>query len=232
MDCAVQISHPSLLHSTINPDNHHSEIRDDRVRGMEPVRPVCEQGRIATPRGLFRTRPKGGCRKCRERRKKCDEQKPCCSACDKLGFSCGYDSTPRTKIHRKNTPVGPRQVFATPHEYNVVRGPSAEPSFGHHQDVETISQYTRVTELYPQVPDDKVLHPTVQWQLPPIGLLTSAFDRVCVVNPQGTEVVLHMEKHCPNREKILKGCSPWAQSLQHPLPTHSNAVPLDLRPTK
>lgn len=41
---------------------------------------------------------KSGCNRCKERRKKCDELRPVCSACTKWGWSCSYDSRhPRTR---------------------------------------------------------------------------------------------------------------------------------------
>lgn len=36
---------------------------------------------------------KGGCNRCKSRRKKCDEVRPVCSACAKWGWSCSYDSS-------------------------------------------------------------------------------------------------------------------------------------------
>lgn len=35
---------------------------------------------------------KGGCNRCKARRKKCDEIRPICSACAKWGWPCSYDS--------------------------------------------------------------------------------------------------------------------------------------------
>lgn len=39
-------------------------------------------------------RTKTGCLQCRKRRKKCDETRPCCLTCVRLGFGCSWDPNP------------------------------------------------------------------------------------------------------------------------------------------
>lgn len=51
---------------------------------MDPSKPS------KRPRPPPRLRTKTGCLKCRERRKKCDERRPICSACERLHIECVY----------------------------------------------------------------------------------------------------------------------------------------------
>ncbi|BFZ53147.1 hypothetical protein PYCC9005_000170 [Savitreella phatthalungensis] len=50
------------------------------------------------PRKITRTRT--GCSTCRARRVKCDEQKPACGACGRLGLKCAYDEVLRPRKRR------------------------------------------------------------------------------------------------------------------------------------
>ncbi|EXJ88870.1 hypothetical protein A1O3_01934 [Capronia epimyces CBS 606.96] len=58
---------------------------------MDPSKP----SRPKPSRPPARLRTKTGCYKCRERRKKCDERRPICSACERLHIDCVY-RTPST----------------------------------------------------------------------------------------------------------------------------------------
>ncbi|KAH7009481.1 hypothetical protein EDB80DRAFT_713418 [Ilyonectria destructans] len=66
--------------------NHHS----DRIIGEGPSLALSQMYGPAPPRlkktGIVRSR--NGCRLCRERRKKCDERKPACGSCLRLGKQC------------------------------------------------------------------------------------------------------------------------------------------------
>lgn len=46
------------------------------------------------PRPPPRLRTKTGCRSCLSRRKKCDEKKPICAACERLHLYCSYRASP------------------------------------------------------------------------------------------------------------------------------------------
>lgn len=60
---------------------------------MSSGKPAAGIGRPLTPwRPQLRT--KTGCLECRKRRKKCDETRPCCLACVRLGFGCSWGPNP------------------------------------------------------------------------------------------------------------------------------------------
>lgn len=61
------------------PENGYTTYK--YVRPIQPLRPR-------------RPRSKDGCLGCRLRRKKCDEGKPVCGACSKLGLLCSWPSVP------------------------------------------------------------------------------------------------------------------------------------------
>lgn len=44
---------------------------------------------------------RAGCLKCKERRKKCDESKPICTSCHRLGLVCHYSTPVNQPIHRR-----------------------------------------------------------------------------------------------------------------------------------
>lgn len=50
-----------------------------------------------------RLRTKTGCHKCRERRKKCDERKPTCEACQRLQFTCVYGGQVPSSSSRRDS---------------------------------------------------------------------------------------------------------------------------------
>ncbi|KAH8879250.1 hypothetical protein GQ53DRAFT_672446 [Thozetella sp. PMI_491] len=73
----------------------------------------------ARPKKTNICRSRTGCKSCRQRRKKCDEQKPCCGGCEKLGRVC--------------EPVSPTFEFRTVTEPAGKNGTNAKPAVS--QDV-------------------------------------------------------------------------------------------------
>jgi hypothetical protein len=66
-----------------------------------------------------RLRTKTGCLQCRKRRKKCDETRPCCLACIRLGFKCSWGPNPpilglAQQLSRWPVDVEPKQTDTSP----------------------------------------------------------------------------------------------------------------------
>lgn len=62
-----------------------------------------------------RLRTKTGCLQCRKRRKKCDETRPCCLTCSRLGFKCSWGpnlpiSGLAQHLSRRTVAGGPKQT--------------------------------------------------------------------------------------------------------------------------
>ncbi|KAF8851188.1 hypothetical protein BDZ45DRAFT_808539 [Acephala macrosclerotiorum] len=66
-----------------------------------------------------RLRTKTGCFKCRERRKKCDEQRPICSGCSRNGLSCLWPGTLKslTTIPKSSKSRSPNSLVTTYPQY-------------------------------------------------------------------------------------------------------------------
>ncbi|EHY58741.1 hypothetical protein HRR83_007465 [Exophiala dermatitidis] len=68
-----------------------------------------------------RLRTKTGCLKCRERRKKCDERRPVCSACERLHIECVYR---RPSISSAASPQSTRSSLRSQSPEAVVKSPT------------------------------------------------------------------------------------------------------------
>ncbi|RAL04929.1 Zn(II)2Cys6 transcription factor domain-containing protein [Aspergillus ibericus CBS 121593] len=64
---------------------------------MQSVLQLNPPERTFHPRRAHR-KSRAGCLKCKERRVKCDESKPHCLRCQKLGFDCTYDDAKRSAV--------------------------------------------------------------------------------------------------------------------------------------
>ncbi|CAG9990189.1 unnamed protein product [Clonostachys byssicola] len=61
---------------------------------MEPLI-LAPDTNITQPSQPCSTRSRAGCRQCRQRKKKCNEQRPCCSACIARNLPCNWSREPR-----------------------------------------------------------------------------------------------------------------------------------------
>lgn len=58
------------------------------------------------------TKSRNGCDHCKRRKKKCDQMKPICSGCSKLGLNCHYvESTGSSEVSRSASPHAPGSII-------------------------------------------------------------------------------------------------------------------------
>ncbi|KAF9886027.1 hypothetical protein FE257_012083 [Aspergillus nanangensis] len=139
------------------------------------------QNELSPPRSRKRSRKEGakwtrsGCLTCKKRRKRCDEAKPTCHACTRLGLSCGgYGSM-------WATPLNPSaQVFqqdASPKRRRISLSPST--SIYSHESPDDFSSPASASSFYlPSSPSS-----ALSFYLPPSPSSLSGCDAVEILSP-------------------------------------------------
>ncbi|KAI0102590.1 hypothetical protein GGR51DRAFT_287409 [Nemania sp. FL0031] len=90
-------SHPSVIEQVASGLN--ATTTEDSHRGNTAESPIL--GRPSRPR-TSKPKVKFGCDNCEQRRIKCDERRPACTQCVRLGKTCpGYYPPPRVKLYER-----------------------------------------------------------------------------------------------------------------------------------
>ena len=72
---------------------------------MAPKTPKAASPKPSTSKMVSHNKTRSGCVTCKRRRIKCDEMKPCCEKCKKLGRPCVYN-TPKTWLFEPGKKMG------------------------------------------------------------------------------------------------------------------------------
>ncbi|KAL4786575.1 fungal-specific transcription factor domain-containing protein, partial [Aspergillus varians] len=72
--------------------------------------------RSSPPEAPLPARSRSGCQQCRRRRRKCDEQHPCCTACLTRNLPCNWEREKTTRKHSYHRRLHQNKDFAVPEE--------------------------------------------------------------------------------------------------------------------
>ncbi|KUJ14201.1 uncharacterized protein LY89DRAFT_784191 [Mollisia scopiformis] len=176
-----------------------------------------------------RLRTKTGCFKCRERRKKCDESRPICSACSRNGFACIWPSTkspssqPNHKIPDTRADPSPDPSSPTPSSLeciwddwgvNTLQAPKARTLFDYFRSaLQPLMFRSHVHPIY--LTSDWFVHGALQHSSLMHALLAVSAVHLSCLYPayRLTGIEYYSQAVSATREqlekKLLKGTEDW-----------------------